>query len=342
LMRLLREEGAHVVFLPADLKHAGAYTAALQSMGVEAWHAPFVSGIPAWMREHGARFDSVVACRHYVARSFLPLLREHAPQAQLVFDTIDLHYLREQRAADVAGDAAMARTARRTRELELDVIARSDLTVVGSVAERELLARDAPGARVELLSNLHRVAGPGAPFAQRRDLVFVGGFRHPPNVGAVRWFVEDVFPRVRERLQDIRFHCIGGDVPEAVAALATHRGVTVHGHVPDIAPYMDGCRVAVAPLRYGAGVKGKVNLSMAHGQPVVATPCAVEGMHLRDGRDVLVAGDAETFADAVVRLYGDEALWNQLAANGLDNVARHFSLDAARETVRRVFFDAKT
>src|SRR5690606_15389915 len=158
---------------------------------------------PAWMREHGARFDSVVACRHYVARSFLPLLREHAPRARVMFDTIDLHYLREQRAAEVAGDPAMARTAQRTRELELDVIARSDLTVVVSEAERDLLARDAPGARVELLANLHRVAGPGTPFAQRRDLVFVGGFRHPPNVGAVRWFVEEVFPRVRERLPGI-------------------------------------------------------------------------------------------------------------------------------------------
>ncbi|MNN73262.1 hypothetical protein D3C81_1893650 [compost metagenome] len=102
---------------------------------------------------------------------------------------------------------------------------------------------------------------------------------------------------------------------------------------------MDGCRVAVAPLRFGAGVKGKVNLSMAHGQPLVATSCAVEGMHLRDGEDVLVADDATAFAAAVVRLYEDEALWSQLSANGLANVAEHFSLDAARDTVRRLFLD---
>src|SRR3546814_2511225 len=73
---------------------------------------------------------------------------------------------------------------------------------------------------------------------------------------------------------------------------------------------------------------------MAHGQPVVSTPCAVEGMHLRDGHDVLVADDAAAFADAVVRLHEDEALWTTLSRNGLDNVARHFSLDAARDTVR--------
>ena len=336
LMRLLREEGAHVVFLPANREQAGAYTEALQCLGVECWYAPFAARAPKWLREHGARFDTVMVCRHYVAREFLPLLRRHAPQARVVFDSVDLHYLREQRAAELAGDAALRRAAQRTRRQELEVIARSDCTLVVSAAERELLARDAPDAQVEVLSNLHRVNGSGLPFAQRRDLVFVGGFRHPPNVDAVRWFVEQAFPRIRAQLPDVRFHCIGGDVPTAIQALAAHAGVVIHGHVPDIAPYMDGCRIALAPLRYGAGVKGKVNLSMAHGQPVVATASAVEGMHLRYGVDVLVADDAQGFADAVVRLYGNEALWQSLSRNGQDNVARHFSADAAREVVRRV------
>ncbi len=336
LMRLLREEGAHVVFLPANREHAGAATEALQQLGVEAWYAPFARRAPAWLREHGPRFHSVLACRHYVAREFLPLLRTKAPQARVVFDTVDLHYLREQRKAELAGDPQLLRAAARTRSLELDVVARSDATLVVSEVERALLARDAPGAQVEVLSNLHQVAGPGQPFGQRRDLVFVGGFRHPPNVDAVRWFAGEVFPRVREALPDIRFHCIGAHAPAEILALGSQPGVVVHGHVPDIAPFMDGCRIALAPLRYGAGVKGKVNLSMAHGQPVVATRCAVEGMHLEDGEDVLVADGAEGFAQAILRLYRDEALWQRLAAGGLANVARHFSLDAARDTVRRV------
>ncbi|MFC7302025.1 glycosyltransferase [Cognatiluteimonas weifangensis] len=336
LMRLLREEGAHVVFLPANREHGGRDTEALQQLGVEAWYAPFARRAPAWLREHGPRFHSVLACRHYVAREFLPLLRRHAPQARVAFDSVDLHYLRERRAAELAGDPARLRTAERTRALELDVIARSDVTVVVSEVERALLARDAPQATVEVLSNLHQVAGPGQPFAQRRDLVFVGGFRHPPNVDAVRWFVEAVFPLVRARLPQVRFHCIGSHPPPAIQALAAYAGVEVHGHVPDIAPYMDGCRIALAPLRYGAGVKGKVNLSMAHGQPVVATAAAVEGMHLHDGDDVLVADDAEAFAAAIVRLYQNPALWQRLSAGGLTNVARHFSLDAARDSVRRL------
>src|SRR5688500_15321875 len=337
---MMREDGAHVVFQPANREHAGEDTLRLQHMGVEAWHAPYARRAPAWLAEHGHRFDAVLACRHYVAREFLPLLRRHAPQARIVFDTVDLHYLRERRGAELAGDPALLRAAERTRALELDVIARADTTLVVSETERELLSRDAPGARVEVLSNLHQLAGPGLGFAQRHDLVFVGGFRHPPNVDAVRWFVDEVFPRVRARLPEVRFHCIGGHVPAAIAELGRREGVLVHGHLPDIGEFMDGARIALAPLRYGAGVKGKVNLSMAHGQPVVATPSAVEGMHLRDGVDVLVADDAAGFADAVVRAYTDDALWSRLAANGRDNVARHFSLEAGRDVVRRVLLPA--
>ena len=339
LMRMLREEGAHVVFLPADRNRDGDCTRALQQAGIEAWYAPHAKGVPAWIREHGPRFDRVLLCRHYVASEFLPLVRRHAPRARVLFDTVDLHYLRERRAAELAADPALLRAALQTRRRELDLIARSDVTLVVSEAERALLAVDAPQARVEVLSNLHEIAGPGQPFGQRRDLVFVGGFRHPPNVDAVRWFIDAVFPLVKAALPDVRFHCIGGDVPPEIRMRGERDGVVVHGHVADIAPYMDGCRISVAPLRFGAGVKGKVNLAMAHGQPVVATACAIEGMHLVDDRDVLVADDAAGFAERIVRLYRDQPLWERLSQAGLDNVQAYFSLDAARTTVRRLFLD---
>lgn len=337
LMRLLVTEGAHVAFLPADLRHAGDDTARLRQRGVEAWHAPFVGRVAAWLREQGPRFDVVLLSRHYVASEFLPLVRRFAPQARIVFDTVDLHFLRETRGADVARDDTLRRSAERTRERELALMRQADTTLVVSPAERDLLAPLLPHAQIEVLSNLHEVADGGAPFDQRLDLVFVGGFRHPPNVDAVLWFGREVFPRIRDRLPEVRFQCIGAEPPADVLALQQLPGIVVHGHVPELAPYMDGARVAVAPLRFGAGVKGKVNLSMAHGQPVVATSCAVEGMHLTDGHDVRVADTATAFADAVIDTYQDAALWERLSANGRENIRQHFSLDAAREVVRRVF-----
>ena len=339
LMRLLIEEDAHVVFMPANRCSDGAYTATLQRMGVECWHAPYAARFPAWLREHGARFDVALVSRHYVAGEMLTLLRRYAPNARVLFDTVDLHYLRERRAAELSGDAAALRAAMRTRERELALIRQADATLVVSDVERALLAVDAPGADVRVLSNLHREAPQGPPWSQRDGLLFVGGFRHPPNVDAVLWFVREVFPRIRAARPDVEFHCVGGDVPHEIARLADIPGVRIHGHVPDLQPLLDGARASIAPLRYGAGVKGKVNQAMAHGLPVVATTAAVEGMHLREGEDVLVADDIAGFADAVLRLMDDESLWSRLSANGRDNVARHFSLDAARAVVRDLFFN---
>lgn len=336
LLRLLREEGCAVTFFADNFKHDGVYTQALQQLGVEVWWSPWLRNVPRWFAKYASGLDVIIASRHLVAGNYLLLARKLAPQARFVFDTVDLHYLREEREAELSGDPARRRTAQHTRARELRLIRDADLTLVVSPVEQALLAREVPDAKVEILSNVHRPVGVHTPFAARRDLVFVGGYRHPPNTDAAIWLARAIYPLIHARRPDIALHLIGSDATPEILALGEIDGVRVHGHVPDLDPYMDGCRIGLAPLRYGAGVKGKINLSMAHGQPVVATTAAVEGMHLRDGVDVLVADDAQAFADAVLRLYDDAALWQALAGNALINVEQHFSFDAARRALRRV------
>jgi GT2 family glycosyltransferase/glycosyltransferase involved in cell wall biosynthesis len=336
-MRVLKSEGHAVAFFADNRAWIEKYTADLQQLGIEVlWH-PFMGDPVRWFRDNGARFDLVFISRHYVASTYLGLVRLHAPQARLVFDTVDLHYLREQREAELTGRPDLMHAADLTRTRELALIRSSDITLVVSPVERELLQQETPGARVEIVSNVHEVFGRRREYAQRAGLVFMGGFAHPPNADAVTWFVREVLPQVRRDLPDIVFHIVGSKPGPEVLALSQEPGVAVEGFVEDIAPFMDGCRVAVAPLRYGAGVKGKVNMSMSYGQPVVATPIAIEGMHAQAGRDVLVAADAEGFAREVVRAYTDESLWRMLSDNGIENVRRHFSFEAARAAVRRLF-----
>ncbi len=332
LMRVFIDQGAQVSFLPENRAFVENYTQALQELGVEALHSPYAADPVRFFRERGHEFDLVVLSRHYVAMSYVGLVRLYAPQATLAFDTVDLHYLREERAAELCGTPELVRHAAATRAQELKVIRECDVTLVVSSAERDLLAEDAPDARVEVLSTVHEVHGCRVAFGERRDLVFVGGFQHPPNTDAVIWFVNEIFPRVRAELAQVRFHVIGSKVPDAIRALGDDQ-VIVHGFIKDIAPFMDGCRISVAPLRYGAGVKGKVNMAMSYGLPVVGTPIAVEGMHVHAGDEVLVADDADAFATEVIRLYRDESLWNRLSAHGLANVENHFSFGSARTAV---------
>lgn len=337
LLRLLVDEGCAVTFFPENGLDDGRYTQALRDLGIEAWTHPWLGAIPEWLSKHGPRFQLIIVSRHYILSPLLPLLRRHAPQARIVFDTVDLHHLREQREAEERNDATLLRAAARTRADELALIGNVDRTWVVSPVEKALLADSAPGAVVDVVSNIHRVRGAGPAMAARQGLLFVGGFRHPPNVDAALWLADEILPRIRERRPDITLSLVGSEAPPAVLALGERPGITVHGHVPDLEPLIDAHRFSVAPLRYGAGVKGKINQALAHGLPVVATRCAVEGMGLTHGVDALVADDAEGLAEAILAAYDDEAQWQRLAEGGLANTEREFSPERARATLRGIF-----
>ncbi|TCV95740.1 glycosyltransferase involved in cell wall biosynthesis [Luteibacter rhizovicinus] len=330
IFELLNADGWYIDFIADDDDAMPRDIARLAALGVEVHR-----GNPApWMREHGMALDAVMLCRLPVADQYVALTRRLAPKARIIFDTVDLHYVREDRAAALTSNAALARQAIRSRKRELDMVARADVTLVVSGKEREILAREAPQSRVELVSNIHRVAGRSQPFASRSGLLFVGGFGHPPNEDAVRWFAAEVLPLVRERDTSIVFHVVG-DIDESTRHAIAQPGMIVHGRVNDLAPVLAQTRVSVAPLRFGAGVKGKVNQAMSHGLPVVLTTLAAEGMYLQDDIDALIADQAGAMADAIDRVYHDEALWMRLSDGGLENVRSHFSTERARETLRR-------
>jgi hypothetical protein len=334
IMRLLRERHWQVSFMADNRRASPAEIERLGRLGVRVLCKPWAPPLAAWLAREGQELDAVMLCRHYIALPHLPLVRRLAPRAKVLFDTVDLHFLREQRAAEHAANPALARQAQASRQAELGLIRDADVTLVVSPIERELLMAELPQARVELLSNVHEVPGRSRGFGGRAGLMFVGGAAHPPNIDAIDWLAQDIYPRIRARRPDIELHLLG-DMPEPERARLAAAGIRAHGRVEELDPWLSGCRIALAPLRYGAGVKGKVNMAMSHGLPVVATSIAAEGMNLVDGQDVLVADDAEGFAEAVLRLYDDEALWMRLSDAGLANVERHFSFDAARQALDR-------
>ena len=341
LLTILVNSGCAVTFFCEGRHYHSGYAEKLQAHGIQVLYHPYLQSEPAWLAENGARFDAVVLSRHYIAAPLLALVREHCRRARVIFDTVDLHFLREERQAELAGDAALARAAVKTRAQELAVINASDLTLVVSPIEQVLLQALAPLARVEILSNIHEVPGCARGYAERAGLLFVGGFQHPPNVDAVLWFVREVLPLARANLAaallpEFVLHLIGSNTPPEIAALSCDY-IIVHGFVPDIDPLLASARLSVAPLRYGAGVKGKVNMAMAHGLPVIATGAAVEGMYCSHATDVMIGESAQAFSDALVLAYQDPELWQRLSDGGLANVSTHFSFAAAKAVIGRVF-----
>ncbi|MGN2242018.1 glycosyltransferase [Frateuria sp. GZRR33] len=332
ILRLLDQQGWSTCFFPDDRRASRRDRLALGELGCEVLGQ---EELAKWLRRHGRQLHAVILCRHTVAGQYAGLVRRYAPQARLVFDTVDLHFLREGRAADLAGHPGLARQAAASRRSELRLIERCDATLVVSAHEQALLSELLPGARVELLSNIHKVHGCRQPQEARRDLVFIGGWGHPPNADAIRWIAGEILPRLRDALPDLRVHVLG-DLPDEARAELARPGLELHGRVPALEPWLDGCLASLAPLRFGAGVKGKINMAMSYGLPVIASTIAVEGMQLTDGVDVLVADDAAAYVEATLRLSRDARLWRQLSECGLENVRRHFSVEAAAATLERV------
>jgi len=335
VLRAFTKLACKVTFIADNLEYREPYPKALQQAGIEVQFHPYAPSMADFLARHGSEYDVVLIARHYIAAKHIDAIRKFAPSALVVFDTHDLHFLREERLAALEGDAATVASAATSRQIELELIRKSDVTLVVSPAEKELLARLAPRSNVMVLSNIHSIRPPGKPFAEREGLVFIGGFRHPPNVDGVLWYAREVLPRVREKLPGVRTYILGSEVPDRIRRLAADDFV-VTGYVEDIAPYFTGCRVSISPLRYGSGVKGKINLAMSYGVPVVATPTSIEGMYLTPGADVLVGDDAESFADAVARAYTDERMWTALAEGGRENIRAHFSEEVALGAITRL------
>lgn len=326
LMEVLTNLGYDVTFVPSDLEYLGAYTESLRAMGVRCLHREDIGSVGDHLKEGGADYDIVFMSRAPIAELYISDIRRHAPNSQIILNTSDLHFLRDMRQAELGGDALQIEAAAAAKAWELDILRRCDVSIVLSAYEHELLKAELPHSDVRLMPLIYAsLSNETSAFAKREGLIFIGGFPHLPNVDAVLYFAKEIFPLVRARLPNVVWHIVGNAPPPSVMALSDVPGIRVHGHVKDIEPLFTAVRLSVVPLRYGAGIKGKLGTSMAFGVPSVATPVAVEGMEVADGRDIVVADQPEAFANAIVDIYQSEEKWEQLSAAGRSTVLRLYS-----------------
>jgi glycosyltransferase involved in cell wall biosynthesis len=336
ILTLLHQLGHRVTFIAANLANEAPYAGQLQKRGVQVVYHPYVRRVGDYLVSHGSDFDAVVLSRCDFARKYIADVRLHAPQSRVIFDTVDLHYVREGGEADLTGDIEVARSAQKKQQVEHHLIEQADETWVVSPVEQRLLQEKWPHKSIQLVSNIVDIPGSKTPFELRRDYLFIGGFQHRPNIDAVLFFLQKIYPLVNERLPEAKFYIIGEKPPPEIVALATER-VILAGLQRDVHPFFDSVRLSVAPLRFGAGVKGKINQSMALGVPVVATSVAAEGMELQDHEDVLLANEPEDFAQALIKLYESEELWTRLSENGIRKTRALYSTDAARKKLEFLF-----
>ncbi|WP_254216667.1 glycosyltransferase [Synechococcus sp. CCY 9618] len=320
-MDLLQALGWKVTLLPLNLAWLGSYSEDLQRRGVELIHAPFVLSLEQFLSERGREFELIYLTRYTVASQALPLIRRHAPQARLLFCNADLHHLRQLRAARAEGlEGEAARRAleavEQVKRQELAVMREVHLTFSYSDVERAVIEAETLGEAATAPCPWV-VQGPvaPAPLEGRSGLAFLGSYGHPPNRDGVEAFLQQVWPDLHRQRPQLRLHLYGsGLTPELASRWGGEPGVVPAGWVADPAEVYARHRVFLAPLRSGAGLKGKVVAAAAHGIPQVLSPLAAEATGLRHGQEVLIAGSPGEWRDAVLHLDSDDRAWSAMAA----------------------------
>ncbi|MDQ2747825.1 MAG: glycosyltransferase family 4 protein, partial [Acidobacteriota bacterium] len=262
-----------------------------------------------------------------------PTFKRLFPAAKFIFDSVDVHFVRLRREYELTGDLKFAKDAARHEKIETYLANRADQVWCVTENDKKNLQTIAPSAKIEIVPNIHALHHRGKSFAERRDLLFIGNFGHRPNTDAVQFFLREIFPRVLTEIPTARFRIVGFQMPPEILDLKSET-VLVEGFVPNVAPLFETCRVFVAPLRYGAGMKGKIGQAMAFGLPTVTTGIGAEGMNLTNEREVLIADAPEFFAAEVCRVYRNEPLWQTISDAAFDFIKNNFSPEIVAEQIQ--------
>ena len=326
-LRRLMEAGCVVKFWPDNLYNDPDYAPALQAMGVEVFHGRrWLNEFDSLLREIGGELDAVVLSRPDVADKFIDSVRALS-RARVVYYGHDLHFRRMLNEAEVIETGAgHAQSAARMEALERSVWLRSDVVLYPSQDEADQVRAiepdvDARAVTAYAYDFFRHDASP----EQRGDLMFVAGFAHPPNVDAAEWLVREVMPEVWRHAPQVRLSLVGANPTDRVKALAGER-VEVTGFVSDAElqrRYL-AARVAVVPLRFGAGVKSKVVEALQQGLPLVTTQVGAQGLDGLAGISA-VADEPAGLAAALVTLLDDDAAWRAASAAGARFAEARFS-----------------
>jgi GT2 family glycosyltransferase len=348
-MQLFQGMGINVKFWPQNLWYDPVYAPQMQQLGIETFYGPeYHNRFGEWMQQNGQYIDYVFLSRPYVASAFVSAIREHS-SAKVLYYGHDIHYLRLREQLKLEpGNAEIAEKEKYFVELEQRIWSLVDVIYYPSQDETqqvaEWLALNSPNRTARTIAVFGFDSFPDSPeknLKSRHGIIFVAGFQHEPNVDAAKWLVNEIMPHIWAERPKAHLWIAGSNPPAEILSL-TSPLVTVTGFIPDdeLARHYERARIAVAPLRYGAGMKGKVIEAMRFGIPIVTTTIGAQG--LSSAEDFLaVTDDPQTFAQAALKLMADDEKWHDTSARSQEFARKNFSSDAMRRVFAQDVFSEK-
>jgi GT2 family glycosyltransferase len=328
--------GFKIVFWPDNLAKMEPYTGELQRMGIEVIYG--YNNFNKYIDDVGKYFDVAYLSRAHIAIKYINKIKK-CTIAKIIYDSHDLAFLREKRRAEVENNSKLREEIQNIKQREFNLAKMSDAMIVVSPFEKEIMLQEDRSLMVYHLPHVHPLGTVSMNgFAGRKDIMFIGGFVHPPNEDGVCWFVQEILPRIMREIPDIRLYIIGSYPTKKVKSLSSEN-VIVTGYVHDVSHYFQTTRVCVAPIRYGAGVKGKIIHSMSYGVPVVTTTIGAEGLGLENGANAFISDSVEAFAEKVLQLYRDAETWSRISKNSFEWAKVNFSPEVAKVKLSKMFHE---
>jgi GT2 family glycosyltransferase len=291
-----------------------------------------VTELPGSMRER--EFAVAIVSRADIAAAVMSALRRRNPKLKIIYDQVDLSFLRLEREFELKGGDDLKNEAARCKRIEIQMARMADVVWCASVEDQRAIAALVPETPSVVIPTIHPLGDSGKPFEEREGLIFLGNMIHRPNADSVRFLADEIMPLVRLELPEAVLQVVGSGMTPEIEALSSD-SVCVLGYVPDIGPMFDSCRMMVAPLRFGAGINGKIGEAMASGLPVVTTTTGAVSFGIGHEIEAMIADTPEDLATAIVRLYRDKKLWQKLAAGGRKLIAENYTPEVVSQIINK-------
>lgn len=337
-LEMLVEMGLDIKFLAQDFCRVEPYSSELNQLGIETLDGDWYrQNWKTWLKENGQAIDYVFIHKPDPAGTFLPAVLRYT-NASILYQCHDLHYLRLQRKAEVENNKAILDEAARYEKKEDFIFSNSDVLLTFSEVEENIIREKFPHKKVFTIPLFfyRDTREPGHDFSRRQDLLYIGACAHTPNRDAVSWFCRQIFPLIQQRIPGISINVVGADPPADIIAMES-KNIRILDQVSEekLKALYETTRMMVVPLRFGAGVKGKVIEALHNGIPLVSTTIGLEGIK---GVEQLASAQDNPgdFADEVVALYTDEGKLRELSRRGLKFVADNFTVQGTAALMKGI------
>ena len=337
-LNLFKDIGFHITFLPNDFKLIEPYTSILQQNGIEVLYGKILKKNKLnWLKENLGYFKYVYLQRPELAILYIDFLKKYF-NGKIIYFTHDLHYIRLYREYNITHDEKKLKEGEYFETIEKEIFEKVDVIhVVGSYEQNYLNKK----YENKIISNIplffyeKQLINVEKDFSKRKDIIFVGRFSHSPNVDGVLWFSKEIYPKIVEVFPDIIWHIIGNNANYEIRKLKS-KNIIIEGNLPEVELYhlYQKCRMAIAPLRFGAGVKGKI-IEAAYNQiPMITTSIGAEGLD-NSTEAFIIENDPKKISETICKLYTDYKKLKKMSDSGRIFIEKYFSKRVAKKIIMK-------